>query len=300
MSDEPIRRVAILSDRIGYEERGMLRAARAAGLEAQWIDDGALCAGPIGLGMPAADLHLVRSRSYTRGAALAALLEDGGARTINCSTAIEVCQSKLATSRLLAREGVPTVDFRLVLSRADVEAALAAFGLPLVLKPILGGLGRRVLLVRDADLLHATYDYVEHFAQSYDRVLMAQPFQPGADVRAIVAGDEVLTAIVRRAGEDWRANVATGAVATSLQSCVELQEIAARVAATTGAAIFGLDLFRSGAGYVVGEVNHVPMFRAAAAVTGVDVAARIVDRLLAGALVPPAPRPPLAVANGAT
>jgi RimK family alpha-L-glutamate ligase len=271
--------IGIVTDRIGYEERLLIDAARAQGVTAQWIDDGRLCAGPRAGGVPDCKTYLIRSRAYTRGAIIAGLLEDRDERTVNSCAAIELCQSKLDAARALHAASVPTIDFRVVLSRADLHAAIEQLGLPLVLKPLLGGFGRRVLLIRDADLAHSAYDYVEHYAQSHDRVMLAQPFQAGADLRAIVAGGTVIAAIEREPTADWRGNVALGARPVAVAPMRALHELALRVTALTGAEIVGLDAFCDGERLIVNEINHVPQFRGVHEATGIDVAGAIVRHL---------------------
>ncbi len=271
--------IGIVTDRIGYEERLLIAAARAQGVTAQWIDDGKLCAGPSAKGLPSYETYLIRSRAYTRGSTIAGLLEDRGERAVNSCAAIELCQSKLDAARALHAAGLPTIDFRVVLSRADLHTAIEQLGLPLVLKPLLGGFGRRVLLIRDADLAHAAYDYVEHYAQSHDRVMLAQPFQTGVDLRAIVVGGAVIATIEREPTADWRGNVALGARPVAVAPMRALYELALRVTTLTGAEIAGLDVFRDGERLVVNEINHVPQFRGVHEATGIDVAGAIVRHL---------------------
>ncbi|GAA2340077.1 RimK family alpha-L-glutamate ligase [Dactylosporangium salmoneum] len=273
-------KVAIVADRIGWEERRLIDAAGARGLAAFWLDDGDLCAGPAAEGVPPADLYLVRSRGYTRSAVLAGLLGDRDERVVNTAAAIAICQDKLATARALHAAGVPVPPFRVVLTRRDLARALGELGLPCVLKPILGGLGRRVLLIRDRDLADAAYDYVEQFAGGFDRVLLAQPFLPGGDERAFVVGGRVVAAYRRVAGSDWRANLATGGAAERIDADAELTALATAAAGATGAEIFALDVLRDAAGRrFVNEINHVPQFRGGAEATGVDLAAAVLDHL---------------------
>jgi [lysine-biosynthesis-protein LysW]--L-2-aminoadipate ligase len=268
--------IVIIADRVGFEERAIINAARRHGMSTTWVDDGTLCAGPNGDGIPSAGVYLIRSRSYTRGAIIASLLEDRGELTVNSGRAVRLCQSKLDTARTLTAASIPTLDFRVILSRADLDAAIRELGVPLVIKPILGGLGERVMLVRDADLVHAVYDYVERYAQGFDRVLIAQPFHPGSDVRVIVVNCSIVAAVERRKEADWRTNIATGATSVRLEVTPQIEELVERVALATSVEVFGLDLFHDGSHYVVNEINHVPRFRAASQSTGIDIAASLV------------------------
>jgi [lysine-biosynthesis-protein LysW]--L-2-aminoadipate ligase len=275
-------RIAIVADRVGWEERLLLAAAADRSARAFWLDDGDMCAGPRAATAAPADVYLIRSRSYTRGGALAGLLADGGSRVVCTPAAIAVCQDKLATARALAGAGLPVPDFRLVLTRKDLRAAIGELGLPCVLKPVFGGLGRRVLLIRDRDLADASYDYVEHYGQSFDRVLLAQRYHPGHDQRVIVAGPDVVAAYQRTGRDDWRANVATGAAVSPIPPGSVPHELAVAAATAAGAEVCAVDLLADPAGgSVICEVNHVPMFRGAMAASHRDIAGAIISYLLA-------------------
>ncbi|MFG3578710.1 ATP-grasp domain-containing protein [Micromonospora chersina] len=277
-------RVAIVADRIGWEERQFMEAADGRGWKSFWVNDGDLCVGARGSGIPPADVHLMRSRSYTRCLAISGLLADRGDRVVNTAEAISVCQDKLLTSRALHNVGIPVPEFRVVLTRHDLARAIEELGLPCVIKPIVGGLGRRVFLIRDPDLAASAYDYVEQFAQGFDRVLLAQRYLPGADERAFVVGHTVVAAYRRRPAGDWRANLSTGGVAEAIEADDEIIRLATATTATIGAGIYALDLLTDAEGVRhVNEVNHVAMFRGAFDATGVDVAGAVMDHLAAGA-----------------
>lgn len=274
-------RVAIVADRVGWEESQLLAAARRRGVEAFWLDDSGLCAGPGASTVTAADVYLMRGRSYPRGASLAGLLADAGRWVVNSPAAITACQDKLTTARLLAGAGVPVPDFRLVLSRKDVATAIDELGLPCVFKPLFGGLGRRVLLIRDRDLASAAYDYVEHFGQGFDRVLLAQRYCPGTDVRVFVVGTETVAEYERVADGDWRANTDLGGGVRPPRADHGAATLALAAAKVVGADICAVDLLADADGTaVVNEVNHVPRFRGAVQATGRDIGGAVLDYLL--------------------
>lgn len=251
-------------------------AARAIDVAPVWRDDGKLCLSSDESLMDDCTVVLLRSKSYVRGPLVARMMESAGARVVNGARAVTVCSDKLETLMSLREAGVPAVPFSLVLTRADLDTAIARLGLPLVLKPIHGGFGRRVLLVREPDLVHAAYDYVEHHARGFERALIAQPVVHGMDVRAITVQGQVIAAIERHPSEDWRANVAAGAIARARVPDAQLIALAKQVSTLLRLDVGGLDLFDTDAGYLVSEVNHVPEFRGATVATGVDIAAEIV------------------------
>ena len=79
---------------------------------------------------------------------------------------------------------------------------------------------------------------------------------------------------------DWRTNVSRGAKAEPAELTSELAELAGRAVAAIGAPVAGVDLLpgRDGRLYAI-EVNAVPGWRALSAVTGVDVAAKVLGYL---------------------
>lgn len=279
-SAEPLD-VALISDRIGWEEKSILEAARGHGARAEWLDDGELCVGSRE-DLPAAATYLIRSRSFVRGPLIAASIETGDGRVVNRAEVIDLCSNKVNALARLRSFGIATVPYRLVLTRRDLAGALKVLGCPLVLKPVYGGLGRRVMLVRELDVAASVYDYVEHYGQNFDRALIAQPYLEGAtDVRVLAIGGEAVAAMERVPNGDWRANVDQGADARPVDVDDRIRALTSEVASRIGASIFGLDLFRWAGSLVVGEVNHSPMFRGVAEATGLDVGDLIAANLLA-------------------
>jgi ribosomal protein S6--L-glutamate ligase len=113
-------------------------------------------------------------------------------------------------------------------------------------------------------------------------VLYLQQFirHPGWDIRVFVLGGTVLAAMLRRAVDDWRTNVAQGGRAEQVTISPHVTALALRAAAALGAEAAGVDLISGpdGSWYVL-EVNAVPGWRALAECSGVDVAAAVLRRL---------------------
>lgn len=277
--------VALISDRLGWEDKAILTAARERGAAAEWCNDGALCCGGPD-DVPPAGAYLIRSRSFVRGPLIAATIAGDGARVVNSAEVIDLCSNKVAALAKLRQAGLPTVPYRLVLTRADLAAAIERIGLPLVLKPVFGGLGRRVTLVRERSVADSIFDYVEHYGQNFDRALIAQPYLEGAsDVRVLAVDGRAIAAMERVASGDWRANVELGATAEPIEVDARIEALTAETGERIGAQVFGLDLFRWQDELLIGEVNHSPLFKGIVEATGIDVAALIADHAL-GARVP--------------
>jgi len=274
--------LAVVADRIGWEEKAILGAARERGARAEWLDDGELCCGAREH-VPAAGAYLIRSRSFVRGPLIAESIASGpdDETVINSAETIAICSNKVTALAKLRQTGLPTVPYRLVLTRADLASALDVLGVPIVLKPVYGGLGRRVMLVRELAVADSMYDYVEHYGQNFDRALIAQPYLEGAsDVRVLAIDGEAVAAMERIASGDWRANIELGAAAEPIEIDAAIRSLTAAVGERIGARIFGLDLFRHDGALTIGEVNHSPLFKGVVEATGIDVATRIADHAL--------------------
>lgn len=271
-------KVAIVADRIGWEERRLIQSAPDVEPQIEWVNDESLSLGhPDAPSLSGYDIVLIRSRSYTRGGLLATTAEASGIKTLNTAFAIQACENKLTLRTLLRKAGVPVADYRLVLSRKDFEKTLAELPLPLVLKPIFGGMGKRVTLIRDADTAQSVYDYVEDLGHGFEQASLVEPFlDGGSSVRCFVVGRELVAAAeFASAGEDWRSNAALGNRHQAMDHDPEVQKIVDSVVNELGEGIYGIDLFKTPEGYVVNEVNHAPAFRAIESATGVDVASAI-------------------------
>lgn len=266
--------IAVVADRIGWEERRLIDVAAGLGLHVEWLNDESLCLGhPDAPSVADHDVLLVRSRSYTRGGLVAALAEASGVPTLNSARAIHACENKAELRGLLRTAGIPVPDFRLVLSRRDFDKALDELPLPLVLKPVFGGMGRRVTLIRHGDTAHSVYDYVEDLGHAFEQACLVEPFLGGGtSVRCLVVGHELVgVAEFASGGTDWRNNAALGNDRRAVAHDPDVVKITDAVTAQLGAGIYGIDLFRTAEGYVVNEVNHAPAFRAVASVTRVDI-----------------------------
>ncbi|MFI7285153.1 RimK family alpha-L-glutamate ligase [Streptomyces anulatus] len=271
------RPVALVADRIAWEERLLIEAAPAFGLRIDWVNDESLSLGhPEAPSIKGYDTLLVRSRSYTRGGLIATLAEAAGVPTLNTARAIHACENKAALRALLHTAGVPVPDHRLVLSRKDFDRALADLPLPLVLKPVFGGMGKRVTLIRHADTAHSVYDYIEDLAHAFEQASVVEPYLGGSSVRCLVVGRELIGAAeFESGGSDWRNNAALGNKNRAIAHDPGILKIVDGVVDVLGPGIYGVDLFATPDGHVVNEVNHAPGFRAVASATGADIPSAI-------------------------
>jgi ribosomal protein S6--L-glutamate ligase len=201
-----------------------------------------------------------------------------GVAVLNPPRALETCVDKYLATAYLEAAGLrvpPTVACQ------HSDAALEAYhtlGGDVVVKPLFGSEGRGMVRVSDPELAWRTFRTLER-TQS---VLYLQRFirHPGWDLRVFVLGGRVLTGMRRHSKSDWRTNVAQGGTGEVVRVGAEEERLALRAAAAVGAFVAGVDLLPGpdGEWYVI-EVNAVPGWRALAPVTGVDVAAAVIEFL---------------------
>jgi ribosomal protein S6--L-glutamate ligase len=280
--------LALLSSGAGWHVSDLIRAASSLGHTAGAVDFRRLGAG-VGAGPgPLAGFDGVIVRTMPPGSLEQVvfrmdLLQGVAARGVpilNSPRSLEACVDKYLTTARLASAGLP-VPPTVVCQTA--EAALEAFtalGGDVVVKPLFGSEGRGMVRVSDPELAWRTFRTLERTAA----VLYLQQVirHPGWDLRAFVLAGRVLTAMRRRArGDDWRTNVAQGGAGESVHLDDEQEELAVRAAHVMGAEAAGVDLLPGPRGeWYVLEVNAVPGWRALAPVTGIDVAAALVRRLV--------------------
>jgi ribosomal protein S6--L-glutamate ligase len=280
-------RIALLSAGAGWHVRDLQRAAARSGHEALAVDFRRVHAGVAHEPDALAGFEGVLVRTMPPGSLeqvvfrmdLLHRAQGRGAAVLNPPRAVETCVDKyLATANLQAAglRGPPTV----VCQHADAALeAFAALGGDVVVKPLFGSEGRGMVRVSDGEMAWRTFRTLER-TQS---VLYLQQFirHPGWDLRVFVLGGRVLTAMRRFSNGDWRTNVAQGGRGEVARLDADEERLALRAAAVLGAAVAGVDLLRGPQGeWYVLEVNAVPGWRALAPVTGVDVAAAVLDFLV--------------------
>jgi len=94
------------------------------------------------------------------------------------------------------------------------EAALTAIesiGYPVVLKPVVGSWGRLLAKINDRDAAGSRAGTQSHAGVRAALCFYIQEYiiKPGRDIRAIMVGERVLTAIYRKS-EHWITNTARG------------------------------------------------------------------------------------------
>jgi ribosomal protein S6--L-glutamate ligase len=251
-------------------ESGTRASVRARGIELMDVD------GVLVRIMPPGSLEQVVFRMDALHRVSAA-----GVPVLNRPRAIEAAVDKYLTLALLSQAGLAVPATWAGQSAAEALAAFDELGGDVVVKPLFGSEGRGLVRVGDRELAWRTF----HALERIGAVLYLQRFvrHPGHDLRVFVLNGTVLGAMRRHAPPgDWRTNVSLGGRAEPHRLCADEERLALAAARAVGAEAAGVDLIadRDGDRPMVLEVNAVPGWRAFSRVTGIDVAAALLEALI--------------------
>ncbi|MEZ5338460.1 MAG: 30S ribosomal protein S6--L-glutamate ligase [bacterium] len=217
--------------------------------------------------------------SYTfYGTAVVRQFEMMNVFSVNESQAISRSRDKLRSLQILAREGIGLPVTGFAHSTKDVDGLIKLVGgAPLVVKLIEGTQGIGVVL---AETNQAAGSVIEAF-RGLSANILVQEFikEAGAsDIRAIVIGDKVVSAMKRtaQAGE-FRSNLHRGGTASRVKLTPEERMTAVRSAKKLGLGFAGVDMLRSNHGPVVMEVNSSPGLEGSEGATGIDIAGKVIE-----------------------
>jgi [lysine-biosynthesis-protein LysW]--L-2-aminoadipate ligase len=275
--------LAIIYDKVRFEEKALFEKAQKKGVKAQIVDGKTVTIKTKGRknDLALGEVILQRSVSHYRGLYITACLEFLGYSVINKFKVAETCGNKLLTSLALAKSRVPTPKTQFAFSAESAMEAMGRTGFPLVLKPIVGSWGRGVFPLRDEEMASMAVEMREEDDSPLARIYYVQEMidRPPRDLRCIVVGDRVVTAIYRYSAEkEWRTNVARGGKAELAPITKELEDLAIKAAKAVGGVIVGVDMMDDkNNGLIVHEVNNTVEFHGASSVSKADIPGAMID-----------------------
>lgn len=275
--------VSILCDKVRFEEKALYEKTQSIGIKSKIVDAKTLSIGTCSKAtdLQLGDVILQRSVSYYRGLYLTACLEFLGFKVINKFEVGQVCGNKLTTSIRLAENKIPTPKTQFAFSAESGLETIKNTGFPVVLKPVVGSWGRGIYPLRDLETASMIIEMREEDDSPLSRIYYIQEMvdRPSRDIRCIVIGDQVLTAIYRYSSQsEWRTNVALGGKVELAPITKEMEDLALRAAKAVGGGILGVDMMEDkNRGLVVHEVNNTVEFRGAASVSKADIPNQMID-----------------------
>lgn len=130
-------------------------------------------------------------------------------------------------------------------------------GLPIVAKTLSGSQGVGVMICKDAEQTNTS---LESFHKLEVDVLLQRYIESGArDIRVIVVGDKVVSAMKRTGKKDFRANISQGGSGEAVELSEADQALCIKASQVLGLEFSGVDLIKDqeGNSFVV-EVNGNP------------------------------------------
>ena len=214
------------------------------------------------------------------GAAVVRQFEMADVFTLNSSDGISRSRDKLRSTQLLSRAGVGLPITSFAHDSQDINGILEVVGgPPVVVKLLEGTQGVGVVL---AETRKAAESVISAFRQ-LDANFLVQEFiaeAEGADIRALVVGDDVVAAM-RRQGPpgEFRSNLHRGGKAEVIDLTPNQHATALRAARAMGLSVAGVDLIQSKDGPMVLEVNSSPGLEGIEGASGIDVAGAIIEHI---------------------
>lgn len=282
MSNNP--RIGVLYSRVRVEEKWIFAALEQRGIDYDRLDDREIF---FDLQNPdpwlAYDVILERSISYARGLYSTRVLNAWGIPTVNTADVAEACGNKLTTATALSQAGVPQPETVAAYTPKSALQAIESLGYPVVLKPMVGSWGRLLAKINDRDAAEAILEHKAVLGSYEHSIFYIQEYieKPDRDIRALVIGDEPITAIYRKSPH-WITNTARGGEGEICPLTPTLTKICQEAARAVGGGLLAVDVIEHPEnGYQVNEINHTMEFHTAAPTTGIDIPNLIVDYLLA-------------------
>ena len=272
-------RIGVLYSRVRVEEKWIFASLERRGLDYDRLDDRLV---HFDLDNPEPwrqyDAVLERSISYTNGLYACRIFNIWGIPTVNTAAVAEACGDKLITTALLARAGVPQPHSRVAFTPESALETIEAMGYPVVLKPVIGSWGRLLAKVNDRDSAEAILEHKAVLGSVQHSVFYIQEYikKPGRDIRAVVVGDKVITAIYRKSAH-WITNTARGGEGELCPVTPELEEVSLKAAQAVGGGVLAVDVIEApDRGMLVNEVNHTMEFHTVQPLSGIDIGDTIV------------------------
>ena len=273
-------RVGFLHSLIRPEEKLLIRELRSRpGVELVLLDDRRLVFDL--RARPEVDIVLERSINHSRAMHALRLFESVGIECINRYEVARKCGDKILTAVALQEFGVPQPETRVAFTEDSTLEAIEQLGYPVVLKPAVGSWGRLLSRINDREAAETVIEHKAILGSYHHSIFFAQKYveKGGRDIRSFVVGDECIAAVYRTS-EHWITNTARGGRTSNCPVTTELAEISLRAAEAVGGGVLAVDLFETGDGLLINEVNYTMEFRNSIDVTGVNIPERIVSYLL--------------------
>ncbi len=287
-------KIGLIYSRVRFEEKLLIEALNKRGVEHELIDDREIVFNLTPNGhaqqgnivepahFKSFDVILDRAMEFTRGLYALQILNSWGVKTVNRASVVAMCGDKLLTTAALSKHNVPSPRTEIAFTPEAALEAIEAMGYPVVLKPVIGSWGRLISKVNDREAAEALLEHKSVLGHFLHEIFYLQEYikKPGRDIRIIMLGDEIVSAIYRSSAH-WVTNTARGASSTPCPVDNALEKIARDASNAVGGGFLAIDVIEDETrGYLINEINPTPEFRGSETATGADIPNKIIDYLL--------------------
>ncbi len=219
------------------------------------------------------------SSTYCR-AIIQHIRQNMGIFSTQTASGISNASNKLKTTQLLSLNGITVPRTIYAKESKNVKLLIEQVGgLPVIVKGLTGSQGANVIIL---ETVLSANSVLESYYKAKQQIIIQEFIEPdkdGAkDIRAIVIGGEVVTAMQRIAPKgSFKANVSLGAEAKPIELTENQKELAIKASEAVGLDISGVDLMtdKDGNNYVI-EVNSNQGWKIQDICTDIDIAAEYI------------------------
>ncbi|XRP96498.1 tetrahydromethanopterin:alpha-L-glutamate ligase [Methanocaldococcus sp. 16A] len=202
---------------------------------------------------------------------------------INPPEAIDIASNKFLTSIFLELNNLPQPKTVVTESINEAIVWIDSFG-EAVLKPIFGCGGEGIIRIKKESPISTKLNTLNEFKERYKTFYIQEFIKPldneHKDIRAFVIDDEVVAAMYRIGGENWKNNVSQGGRVEECEITDEIEKLALKAKNAIGLFYAGVDLIESEDGLKILEVNSTPSWIGLSKVSKVNIADKLLEKII--------------------
>ncbi|ACV24047.1 tetrahydromethanopterin:alpha-L-glutamate ligase [Methanocaldococcus fervens] len=202
---------------------------------------------------------------------------------INPPEGIDRASNKFLTSVFLELNNIPQPKTVVTESINEAIVWIDAFE-EAVLKPIFGCEGEGIVKVKKDSPISVKLNILDEFRKKYKTFYIQEFIKPlrneYRDIRAFVIDDEVVAAMYRVGGDNWKNNVSQGGRVERCEITDEIEELSLKAKNALGLFYAGVDLIESEEGLKVLEVNSTPSWIGLSKVSKVNIADKLLEKII--------------------